>query len=47
MCELRSIITLMHMVVVGGERYTTARDHLVRSMEAHHSRLDALLFPNA
>ena len=46
MCEMRSILDLMS-VVVDGERYTPARDHLVRSMEAHHTRLDALLFPDA
>jgi hypothetical protein len=46
MCEMRSIITLMHVVVMG-EQYARARDHLVRSMEKHHARLDALVFPSA
>jgi hypothetical protein len=44
MCEMRTNIVLMR-TVVDGERYTPQRDHLVRSMEAHHEQLDALLFP--
>jgi hypothetical protein len=46
LCDLRSINTLLHQVV-DGERFTPARDHLIRSMETHLDQVEALLSPQA